>query len=265
MKISISTIHWFSKVDFLKTPIHSFQFEIIIPHPLQKVANGYLNLTKMNRIDSNITKSKLISYEPKTRNNQEYSIIEMEMIWVWGKPMKKRNICSFNYHHNELIFVSKPIISDENEWFSKTEKCSEYFEYEIITLSPVKDGNTKFQHIMIICSSENFDWKKIVMERGKSFLPSLLSSIQSSKSRIVEEEEKYLEMKDGEPKDAIGMMLYNLDLDSKMEDYDELSNDFSMNETSFLDDTDLMSEIEHITPIPTESRKFSGTIDLDFD
>jgi hypothetical protein len=263
MKISMSTIHWFSKVEFLKNPIHSFQFEINIPHPLQKVANGYLNLNKMSKIDSNITKSKLIAYESRNKNNHEYSIVEMEMIWVWGTPMKKRNICFFQFSHNELIFVSKPIKSD-SEWFSKTDKFSEYFEYEIITLTPLKEGNTKFQHIMIICSSENLDWKKIVMERGKSFLPSLLSSVQSSKSTIIEEKERYLENKDGEPKDAIGMMLFNLDMDSKLEDYDEISNDYSMNETSFVDDTDLISEVDR-TPFPSSSRNFSETIELDFD
>jgi hypothetical protein len=242
MKISTSTINWFSKVDFLENvPIQSFQFEIILPYGLQQVANGYLNLNKMNKIDSNISKSKLISYQPQTKDDHEHAVVEMEMIWVWGTPMKKTNLCFFKYYHNELVFVSKPIQS-QNEWFHK-DKETEFFEYEIITLSELKGGSTRFQHILIVASTEKLDWKKIITERGKSFLPSLTSSVQSSKSKIVEEKEKYLELKDKDPKDAIGMLLFNLDVDAKYDEFDDNSHsEYSMNETSFIDETDTLTE-----------------------
>ena len=238
MKISISNVNWFSKVEFLKTPMVSFQFEILLPFHLQQVANGYLNLKKMNKIDSNITKSKLKSYQKKDNENRENCILEMEMIWIWGIPMKRTNICSFIYYPNELIYFSKPIKSTK-EWFQKDDEILEYFEYEIIILSELKSGFTKFQHILCLSSTENIDWKKTILERSKSFLPSLYSSCDSSKKSIVDCKEMYLELNEKEePKDAIGMMLYNLDVDKFDKETYSLISDDSMTETSFLDDSE---------------------------
>jgi hypothetical protein len=241
MKIAYSSVHWFKNVEFLTFPIHSFQFEIFLPFPLQQVANGYLNLNRMNKIDSNISKSKLIYYQALHKDGKESATIEMEMVWNWGTPMKKRNVCYFKYYPNELVFVSKPIKSEKN-WFNKEDSMLEYFEYEIITLSEIKGNLTKFQHVIIV-SSENMDWKKCILERGKSFFASLKDSAASSKLKIVDEKEKYLEWKGEDPKDAIGMMLYNLDIEGKSMEYDDLQSERSVNETSFLmdDETSISS------------------------
>jgi hypothetical protein len=248
MKISISDVNWFSKVQFLKYPIYSFQFEIILPFELQQVANGYLSLNQMKKIDSNITKAKFISYETQSQEVREHAIIEMEMIWIWGVPMKKTNVCSFIYYPNELIYFSKPFETNK-EWFQKDNGISEFFEYEIISLSSMKDGNTKFQHIISLCSSEKIDWKKTIIERGKSFLPTFIESIQASNPKIVDNKEKYSEMKDeNEPKDALGLMLLRMDVDKKSEEVStSLYSDDSMSETTFMDESDLMTQ-DHESP-----------------
>eukprot|EP01080_Neovahlkampfia_damariscottae_P000004 gene4-4255_t len=97
-------------------------------------------------------------------------------------------------------------------------------------------GKTKFDQIIIISSSEKIDWQKTMIERGKTFLPSLKSSIESSKCKIIEMKQKYLELKDEKPKDVLGMMLYNLDIDTLvLEDSGSLeSDDSSMTETTFI-------------------------------
>eukprot|EP01080_Neovahlkampfia_damariscottae_P000003 gene3-4254_t len=224
-KISYSTVNWFSKLSFIKDTVHSFQFEFIFPYGLQQVANGYLNLSKMNTMDPNITKSKFIDYSSKDEMNRECCSIEMEMIWLWGLPMKKRNSYSFIYYPNELVFISKPICDENGEWFSKENEITNYFQYEIISLTSMKGGKTKFDQIIIISSSEKIDWQKTMIERGKTFLPSLKSSIESSKCKIIEMKQKYLELKDEKPKDVLGMMLYNLDIDTLVLEDSELKDE----------------------------------------
>eukprot|EP01080_Neovahlkampfia_damariscottae_P009597 gene9597-1799_t len=231
--ISISKVNWFSKLSFFSdASLSSFEFECILPFGLQQVANGYLTLTKMNKIDSNISKAKFISQVNKTEKSREACLIESEMIWMWGNPMKKKNICTFIYYPNELVFISKPIqLENEKDTFNK------YFEYQIISLTTLKDGSTKFQQIICLSSSEKVNWEKTMIERGNPFFISLFGSVESAKPSIVEMKEQYLEMKDGIPKDALGMMLYKMDLDSDENDFTGNS-DTLVTETTFLDESE---------------------------
>eukprot|EP01080_Neovahlkampfia_damariscottae_P006263 gene6263-10270_t len=241
MKISVSSVNWFSKLSFIKDSVNSYQFEIILPFELQQVANGYLNLNKMNTIDTNITKSKFISYSLKEGIQRECCCVEMEMLWEWDSPKKKINAYTFVYYPNELVFISKPVDLDGN-LLNTTKESPIYFQYEIISLSGLKGGKTKFNQIIIISMPGKTDWKKIMIERGKTFLPSLKSSVENSKKKIIEMKEKYMELKDDKPKDILGMMLLNLDIDKLAEEDGDILESESINETSFIDDSEMTSE-----------------------
>jgi hypothetical protein len=199
VKMSESKTNWFPDVKFIEGPVYSFHFEYIFDHPLEKVANGYFTLSKQNTIDSNISKSRLVEYCPIN----ETAVLENEMIWGWGKPLTKKNVCCFIPHGKSITFVGKPIIENEK---------SNYFQYEISCISE-SEGKTKLKQIFCIYSKENIDWKKAAIERGKTFFFSLADSIAKAPKTIQECEELYSQ-KDSKdlPKEVLGKMLLNLQI-----------------------------------------------------
>jgi hypothetical protein len=235
MKLSKSNVNWFPKVSFIQEKeLISLQFEYSFDSGVERIANAYLNLSKFNKIDPNITKCKLVEYI-NNEDELECSILESEMIWGWKNPMVKINLTCFYVIPGHILFLSKPFMVDGMK--------GNYFEFEIISLKESK-GKTKFQHIMCIYSKEKINWEQQALERGKSFYFSLCDSISTAPENILDCEEKYSAMEENVPKDAVGMMLLNLALDSK----NNISFSFTDDETtqhndSFLNEEDEMSFI----------------------
>jgi hypothetical protein len=206
MKLSKSNVNWFPKVSYIQDKeLISLQFEYSFESSAERIANAYLNLPKFNKIDPNIKKCKLVEYI-KNGDELECSILESEMIWGWKTPMIKNNLTCFYVIPGHILFISKPFIVEELK--------GSYFQFEIISLKESK-GKTKFHHIMCIYAKEKIDWEKQALERGKSFYYSLCDNISKAPENILDCEEKYSMMEENVPKDAVGMMLLNLALDSK--------------------------------------------------
>jgi hypothetical protein len=224
VKMSESKTNWFPDVKFIDGSVYSFHYEYIFDSPLEKVANGYFTLSKQNTIDSNITKSRLVEYY----SINETAVLENEMIWEWGKPLTKKNVCCFIPHGKSITFVGKPLVEDSND-------KSKYFQYEIVNIKE-SGGKTKFKQIICIYSKEMIDWRKAAMERGKTFYFSLADSVAKSPKTIQDCEELYSQ-KDSKdlPKDVLGRMLLNLQM---------IENEFSFNLTETSDGSTTESEFD---------------------
>jgi hypothetical protein len=195
VKVSLSKVNWYPEVSFIDSTCISFQFEFSFDFPLEQVANAYFSLPKMNKVDPNISKSKLISYNAD--DEFESSIFETEMIWMLNKPLTKKNVCGFISNGRTIRYISKPIME------------TKLFQYEIISLVE-SNSKTKFQHIISFHSKENIDWTKCALERGNTFYFSMIDSIAKSEMKINYCEEIYTSKdSSGLPKDALGMMLFH--------------------------------------------------------
>jgi hypothetical protein len=202
VKISISKVNWFPEVSFIDNGVVSFQYSFSIPFPLQQVANGYFSFQKMNKIDPNIQKSKILEFNQY--NDVMSTLIETEIVWTWEKPLVKRNSCHFISQFNKLMFVSKPYVQKDEE--------VKYFQYEIITLTEF-EKKTSFNHIISIYSKETFNLEESAIQRGNTFYLSLMDSVGSSPMFIHDLEEVYSAENGKFPKDPFGKMLLSLKFD----------------------------------------------------
>jgi hypothetical protein len=223
VKISISKVNWFPDVSFVDNGVVSFHYAFNIPFPLEQVANGYFSFPKMNKIDPNIQKSKVLEFnQSKDAMN---ALIETEIVWTWGKPLVKRNSCHFISQSNGLMFVSKPYIQKEED--------VKYFQYEIITLTEF-DNKTSFNHIISIFSKETINLQEVAIQRGNTFYLSLMDSVASSPVLIHDLEEMYSMEVGNLPKDPFGKMLLSLKVESSSQpiDSNEIDDSFSDSSTN---------------------------------
>jgi hypothetical protein len=201
-QVSVSRVNWYPNVSFIDSKTVSYLYEYHLDFPLERVAIAFFSSKNRNKIDPNISKSKLIEYIHQKDHEFDMKINENEMIWIWGKPFLNRNICCVFKQKNSIYFVGKPYLKDSTGIDSK-----EYFHYEIICLSE-NNGKTKFSQIISVHSSDSLEWDKPAIERAKTFYLSLLDNIDKSPLKIENMSEKYSEMdKDGIPKDSLGKML----------------------------------------------------------
>jgi hypothetical protein len=225
MNISYSKVNWFPEVSFIDS-IVSFEFIFTFNFPMEQVINGYLTLSKMNKIDPNISKSKLISFNEN--DDFQSSIIDYEMVWDWSKPLKKKNISCFFVEGMHLTYISKPLVEDVND-------KKQYFQYEIINLK--SNGiSTKFQHIISIHSKESVDWTKFILERGKAFYYPLYESISKSPKTIESCVDYQLKGENNLPKDALAFMLSNISFTNNS--FVDTTIDDVGSESSFIDEDD---------------------------
>jgi hypothetical protein len=233
MKISYSKVNWFPEVSFIDSSIVSFEFIFTFNFPMEQVINGYLTLSKMNKIDPNISKSKLISFNEN--DTFQSAIIDYEAVWDWSKPLKKKNISCFIPDGMNLTYISKPWMEDNGK---------DYFQYEIINLK--SNGTlTKFQHIISIHSKEIVDWTKFILERGKSFYYPLLESISKSPKTIESCLDYQLKTENDLPKDALAFMLSNISFKgySSGSYIDTAPMDDVGSESSFIDEDDELTDL----------------------
>jgi hypothetical protein len=241
MKISHSKVNWFPEVKFIDS-VHSFQYEFNFNFPMEQVINGYLTLSKMNKIDPNISKSKTVAYNSNGQGDDS-AIIEYEMVWDWLKPLTKKNVCSFLYEgSNSLTFIAKPLMEDLND---KTK----YFQYEILNLRS-RGNSTRFQQIISIHSKESIDWNKYALERGKAFYFPLLESITRAPKTIESCKDFYnLKGENDLPKDGLAKMLTTIEIKNRFSGSFCLPNDQTedISETTFVDsEEDELTEIDEI-------------------
>ena len=230
VKISISKVNWFPEVSFINPQnLISYHYEYQLAFPLEQVANSYLSYSRMNKIDPNIQKSKIIEYFIQEDDLNPMVLIESEILWLWGNSLKKLNLCSFFAQRNELIFVSKPYRP-----ITTTSLMNEdYFQYDIITLSEY-DYKTTFQHIILIHSKEKINIHQAAIERGQTFYLSIMDSASLSFKYFFDMEENYSEMEGEIPKDPFGKILLGLKFDqSSMEQFqfENESGDISYDDT----------------------------------
>jgi hypothetical protein len=225
MKISHSKVNWFPEVKFIDS-VFSFEYEFNFNFPMEQVANGYLTLSKMNKIDPNISKSKTIAFK------EDAAIVEFEMVWDWTKPLKRKNVCSFIYEgSNSVSFIGKPLMED---WNDKTK----YFQYEIVNLTS-RGNQTKFQQIISVHSKESIDWNKFALERGKAFYFPLLESITKAPKTIESCSEFYCMKGENDlPKDGLAKLLTTIEIKNRFSGSFHLSSfdqTEDVSETSFVD------------------------------
>jgi hypothetical protein len=223
-QISVSNVNWFPKVDFISSSVVSYVFEYIFNSSFENVVNSFFNLKKMNKIDPNVTKSKVIAQTEGEDLN--LVVLEHEMIWTWGNPLSRKSVSTIVSHGNSLLFISKPIY-DQKETF----EVPQYFHYEIYILSE-KNGKSKLKNIICVDSNEK-NWEKPMIERAKTFQTSLLENVRNVSLRT----EKELEI------DPLRKMAAKVLLNRSLQMSEE--SDETLSETnSFEDDSDLTSFIE---------------------
>jgi hypothetical protein len=201
-QVSVSHVNWYPNVSFIDSKTVSYLYEYQFNFPLERVANAFFSFKKRNKIDPNISKSKLIEYIQQKDHEFDMNVTENEMIWVWGKLLLKRNISCIVKQKKSIYYVSKPLLNDFME-----KESQNYFHFEIICLSE-DNGKTKFSQIISVHSRDSLDWDTPAMERAKTFYLSLLDSIDKASLKIENMAENYSEMEsNGIPKDPLGKML----------------------------------------------------------
>eukprot|EP01080_Neovahlkampfia_damariscottae_P001473 gene1473-12091_t len=225
--ISISKVNWFQDCKFITPTLVSFELKYKFNYPIEQVVNGYLNLSKFNTVDPNISKVKCINHVKETNESYESVVLNFDMVWLWNTSFIKENVCTLAINENQLFFISKPIQPKDQFWFKKEDDNIKYFQYEIIALTKNTDTTTTFQHIICINSNEKIEWDKKMIERTKGFYVSVESSIANSPTQIVDMKEKY------ENEEPLGKLLLSLDL-----------NDCQVNEVSESEEDTLSSRYD---------------------
>ena len=243
----MSKVNWFQSCSFIDpSTLVSFETKFQFNYPIEQVANGYLTLPQLNKVDPNTKKVKLVQINEETNTNYKSIVFSCEMTWGDQKSYKE-NVCAFAIDQNRLFFIKKPIQPKDGNWFKKDEeKKLHYFQHGIVILTKKTDSITSMQHILIINSKEKMEWEKKIIQRHYAFSTSLESSISKSPSKIEDLRETY-EKKDenGVLEDALGNLLLGINFHSCQPLESSSEDDESCNSSTKVGDEDIFSVVEN--------------------